>query len=397
MNNTRIIPQLEKNYIDTLYLTCDLSDFHTSVTDCNASYRSLHEYYLSSMAIDPNFLWEYFPQKNLTDLLKPIIDKNGYQWFKTPNYRLGLLIPEKYHNAKKLNWSTVIIQYDHTHIFSLNLQLKGLDLPFTSDRSLYKIKRIDVTKTIKHDVDLTKNHGYLTRTHDDPFNPTRHINTVYLGNRSNGKVFRLYPKTVELLETKNSHKTELYAQFFGDIENLYTFELELNRKYLTKYLGISILSDLPKLIPASQNIISQIRIVENTPRNRYLHSQKHGNRIKALVLTDYVDYERPLRKTYIPSKTYAQQKMLTVQNNYFDSMNIPKTTSLLLQFTLETLSQYMDINGQEITLSLSDSVHNDELQQMHKKHSRLKYGETPDLDLASHNAFSLLQVERLCS
>ncbi len=184
-------------------------------------------------------------------------------------------------------------------MFTLDHDLTALDLPFGTDRTKYHIKRIDITKIAKHDEDYTKNYGYLS-----PYRTQDIVNgTIYLGNRKNGNVFRMYDKTKELMTDTKDHpidykKIELLSSYFGSIENLYTYELELHRSQLKGTLGIETLADLPKVYAANKNIVGKIRFYRDNDRNKRLIRNNHRDRVSCRRLTDFVEYKRIAKKKY---------------------------------------------------------------------------------------------------
>ena len=145
MNDKRIITEKELNYIETLYLYCNIEDFlsDTEYNHPTYNYWSMKKYIEDTMLHSAEYLNE----------------AKGRSWYKFPNYRMGIM---EYDTAKKANQFNCIIQYEHHHLFSLGKNLQGLDLPFDGTFSQYHIKRIDITKIAKHDEDYTTNYGYLS-------------------------------------------------------------------------------------------------------------------------------------------------------------------------------------------------------------------------------------------
>lgn len=188
MNDKKIITEKEKNYIETLYLNFNL---HT----------------LMSSDEDHPTVKHYNVLSYMNDVMLPdaecLAEADGRLWYQFKNYRLGLM---DYDKAKRANQFTCVIQYEQHHLWTLDKALTGLDLPFPAPRDLYHIKRIDITKIAKHERDYTIDHGYLSPFKGHPLRPNRKESTVYLGSRQNGCLFRMYPKTVELIETKNFKK-----------------------------------------------------------------------------------------------------------------------------------------------------------------------------------------------
>ncbi len=310
MNDKKIITQNEKNYIETLYLYCNIEDFAST----KENHPTLNYYNMMSYISD-----------TLLHSAQYLNEAKGRSWYRLPNYRIGIM---DYDTAKKANQFNCVIQYEFDHLFTLDKNLTSLDLPFDGSLSDYHIKRIDITKIAKHDEDYLTNYEFIS-----PYRRNDRVNgTVYLGNRKAGNVFRMYNKTKELLDTENNKKIQVLTQYFGDIENLWTYELELSRSFLKNSLGIETLADLSKVYQAHKNIVGKIRFYDNNDKNKKLVSQKHGDRIKALFLADFVEYERIEKKKYTPSFDYAVEQMVKLVDTYAEKMDIEKTNEIYMKF-----------------------------------------------------------------
>ena len=376
IKDTVIIPEKERNYIDTLYLACNIQDFGDTVKN-----HSTYNYYLMKEYLKRHYLEgsEYLGSSA------------GREWYKTDNFTLGLM---EHDTAKKANQPNCVIQYEHSHIFPLDQNLTGIELPFSDDRSKYKIKRIDITKTLKIDTDYTVNHGYISPFKSDPLNPARHENTVYLGSRKNGNVFRMYPKTIELLETKNYQKIALYSQYFGSIENLYTFEHELHRSYLKEVLGIDTLAELDRVWAASQNIVSKIRIFEYNDKNKKLLRQNNRQRIKAMVLTDYVGYDRPIKKKYKRSYSAMIRRIKSEIDAYLDSGEKEDDLSFWIGLIYD-LTYDITKDGKELQIWVNDSDRAAEMAKMRAKWQLARDNQTNELEKEAERFFGdFLSSER---
>ncbi len=383
--DTVIIPKKEYNYIDTLYLSCNLQDHYPK-----SGYEGN-----DVVKFDEHLRYHYqrrFLESVYLFGVAPLGEGSGYEWYQLPNYRLGLMDYEK---AKRANLPNCVIQYEHNHIFDLDHDLTGLDLPFTEDRELYMIKRIDITKTAKLDTDYTINHGYISPYRGDPLNPKRYGEdslTVYLGSRKGGNLFRIYNKTAELLDTKNYEKIALYSRLFGTIEGLYTFEHELHRKYLKEVLGIDRLSDLDKVWIASQSIVSRIRIFPITDHNRKLIEQNNRKRVEAMVLSPFVEYDRPERKRYKRSYKAMLKRMKAELEAYLQSEEGREWESLdgYILLIYDLLEDRMD--GKDLTVYVNDSERVKELKEMHRRHQAMRDGQTDDLEREAAARFAPLQA-----
>ena len=309
---------------------------------------------------------------------------NGYEWYQLPNYRVGLM---DYQKSKRANQPNCVIQYEYGHLWRLPQNLDGLELPFKQDRTLYMIKRIDLTKTAKLDIDYTKGHGYISPYRTDPLNPTRHENTVYLGSRKGGNLFRMYPKTIELLDTKNYDKISKYSQYFGTIEGLYQFEHELHRKYLKDVLGIDTLAELDKVWEASQSIVSRIRIFPINDYNRKLIEQSNRKRVKAMILTPYKEFERPERKRYKRSYKAMVKRMKLELDSYLESEE-GKEWESISNYMLLVYDLFEDrLDGKDLTMWIDDSERVKDLKEMNIKHQAMRDGETNVLEIEAQKHF----------
>ena len=369
-----IIPQKERNYIDTLYLSCNLQSHY--------AWESIN-----GVSMGEHLRYEY-QRKTLEHLYLlgtgTLGTANGYEWYQLPNYRIGLM---EYEKAKRSNQPNCVIQYEHDHLWELDQSLNGLDLPFSKDLTKYMIKRIDLTKTAVIDTDYTIDHGYISPFRTDPLNHTRHENTVYLGSRKNGNVFRMYPKTKELMDTKSYDKIAKYSAYFGTIENLYTFEHELHRSYLKETLGIDTLAQLPKVWRASANIVSKIRIFEYTDRNKKLLRQNNRQRIEAMILTPFVEYDRPEKKKYKRSYKAMVRRCRAEIDAYLKSEEGREEESLAFYAKLQFDLMHDVIDGDNIEFTVTDSDRKIEDKAMRAKWEAMKDGQTNELELEAQKRF----------
>lgn len=375
MTDTKIITEHELNYIETLYLSCNLEDFISMLEfndyDLNIdivphrAYTLMMDIVIDHLIIEAEYLGE----------------SKGRVWYRFLDYRIGIM---PYDRAKKANQYNCVIQYEQHYMFTLNKNLDGIKLPFNGDRSQYKIKRIDVTKIAKHKADYIENHWFIS-----PYRKVRYEQgTIYLGHRNNGNVFRLYNKTKELLDTENDRKIELLTKYFGDIENLWTYELELSRSYLKENLNIDTLADLDKVYLAYKNIVGQIRIYDNNDRNKKLVAQGKRERIKAFVLSDFEEYERVEKKKYDPSFDYLINGMKKRIKKFYENMEIELSPSEFIRI-VSALSEGVDFEGKELTINFENSDIEVEKAQMTAKHERIRASQGNDLEIESKRYFGV--------
>ena len=379
MNDKKIITEKERNYIETLYLYFNLECASDDV-DWDSSYR-----YYNVLSFMKSCMFPSSEKLSFAD---------GRDWYRFENYRIGIM---DYNKARIANQFNCVIQYEQHHFWTLNKNLDGLDLPFDVDRKYYHIKRIDITKIAKHDTDYTINHGYLSPFRGHPLRPNRKEETVYFGNRKNGNLFRMYPKTLELLANKNYKKIALLSEYFGDIKNLWTYELELRRKYLKGTLGIETLADLSKVWEANSNIVGKIRFFKDTPKNRNLLNSNNQDRIKALRLTDFEDYDRLEKKRYTPSFNYLIKNIVKHADTYLDSMGIEKTNDAYIKIANAFLLQRVSYKGKDFVITFEDTPLSLELDEMTTKHALLRDNQTNELELEAKRHFGAFVPSKFVS
>jgi hypothetical protein len=196
----------------------------------------------------------------------------------------------------------------------------------------------------------------------------------------------MYPKTIELLDTKNYQKIALYSQYFGDIENLYTFEHELHRSYLKEILDIDKFSELAQVWTASQNITSKIRIFKDTDKNRNLVKNRNYGRIKAMVLTDYVEYNRPEKKKYKRSYSAMVRRMKSEINAYLKSGEMEDNLTFWVGLIYD-LPNDITKDGKELQIWVNDSDRTVEMDKMRAKWQLLRDNQTNELEKEATRLF----------
>ncbi len=376
----KIITQKELNYIETLYLYCNLEDFCTGITypsayttipleDIGAStkYKKTLEYYYDTLLSSAEYLGE----------------SHGRMWYKMPNYRLGIM---EWETAKKSNQFNVEIQYEQSHMFSLEPNLKGLELPFDGNLNQYHIKRVDVSQVVKTKEDYLTNKKYISPYRvEDRITKNGKVETVYLGHRKNGNVFRMYNKTIELLTDNKDHpidykKIELFSSYFGGIEDLYTFELELHRKYIKKTFGIDTLDDLKKIYKVYHEMVGKIGIYEDNDKNRRLALSKNHKKIKCLYFTEYKEFKRVLQKRYKPSKYYAIDKAVHAVEGYERAKgNLTEAEKILI---IDEISN--KILGKDIEINIIGDTDEEKLNQ---KIETIRDNQSDELGKEAYKAF----------
>ncbi len=367
----KIITEKELNYIETLYLYCNLEDFIEQI-----DFLTIGE--VSSEDIQPSILYKHalsYYHDTLLTSAEYIGEANGRSWYRTSNYRIGIM---EYELAKRSNQFNVEIQYEQSHMFALEPNLKGLDLPFGDELNKYHIKRVDISQVVKTKEDYLTNKKYISPYRiEDRVTKNGKVETVYLGHRKNGNVFRMYNKTIELMTDNKDHpinykKIELFSKYFGDIEDLYTFELELHRKYIRKTFGIDTLEDLDRVYKAYHEIVGKIGIYEDNDKNRKLVKQNHRDRVECLYFTEYKEFKRTAQKRYKSSKHYAIDKAVNAVESYSKSVgHVTEGEKLLM---LDEIA-YRILN-KDVEIDIGCSPYDE----MREKHEVMRLNQSNDLE-----------------
>jgi hypothetical protein len=400
MSNTHILAEKELNYIETLYLYCNLEDFieyESKALDWligtvnNHTNRIVTKKDIDNLYANERYdmMVEYI-EDNILYSANSLGFSNGREWYDLGYCRIGIM---DYDLAKRSNQFNVEIQYYQSHMFSLGAKLEGLLLPFDGSFNQYHIKRIDLTKVVKTKYDYLTNHSFISSYRSiSRFGNDFKTETVYLGKRKNGNVFRMYNKTIELQTDTKEHpidykKIEIFSKYFGDIEDLYTFELELHRKYLKSNFDIDRLSDLEKVYRVYSEVVGKIKIYEDNDYNRKMVSQKNHGRIKEFfVFTDYIEYKRVEKKKYKPSKEYLIDRIVKNINAYEKSLSVKmeEYEKIILVDSIVTSI----FGNKEISIEINDSADVVEYKQFMKKIEIIRSNQDNSLFIEAKKAFS---------
>jgi len=314
-------------------------------------------------------------------------DSSGRMWYKFDNYRLGIMDFDK---AKKSNQFNIEIQYTQSHMFKLGKRLDGLDLPFDGDFNQYHIKRIDVSQIVKTPHDYLTNHNFISpyRTIDRISN-SGITETVYLGHRKNGNVFRMYNKTIELkVDTKekpmNYEKIAMFTEYFGDIEDLYTFELELHRRYIKPTFGIDTLADLEKVYSSYHEIVGKIKIYEDNDQNKKNVKLKNHARIDTMQFTEYKEFQRLTKKRYKPSKEHLINRAVEMYGRFSDSLKGEITESDKLFIVDQITSR---IIGKSYSYEITESEETEKFNNMLERIEKERFYQDNALEKEALRAF----------
>jgi hypothetical protein len=404
MINDKIVTEKQLNYIETLYLYANLEDFveyESNALDWLLGEVNQHTHkmigrkdILNLYSSEKYSLMMDYIYDTMLHSAEFLGDSKGRAWYKFTNYRLGIM---DYDTAKKSNQFNIEIQYTQAHMFTLDPELKGLELPFDGTIDQYYIKRIDVSQIVKTPIDYLTNYNYISPYRAmDRFSKNGRTETVYLGHRKSGNVFRMYNKTIELNVDTKDHpidfkKIELFAGYFGDIEDLYTFELELHRKYFKSTFGIDTLADLDKVYKAHKEIVGKIRVYEDNDYNRKLLMDNNRDRIDSLFFVEYEEFKRVLKKKYKTSERYMVDKAVGAFNRYEDSLDEP--LSLGSKFGIIDMILSRILGDKDVTIEFDDSDCVKEYNAFIDKAQLLRGNHDDQLFKESNEAFSPIMLQ----
>ena len=346
------------HYIETLYLQTNL---HSHI-EGELPNDKKHKIALDKLFDDVLFNAEY------------VGTSKGREWYRADNYRIGVITD--YDKAIKSNWYTCLIQYEQHHMWACMADIDLLELPLANDKSLYKIQRADATLIYKSDIDYLNGYGVISKYRKQhTIDKSGVIETKYLGTRSSGNMVRWYNKTNELKQTENYKKIELLSRYFGDIENLFTIELEMNREYLFRTMNIDTLKDLSRVKDAYKNIVGSMRVYELNTENELNLKNNNSSRIEGFRFAEWVEYKRIAKKSYKPSKSYLVDRMKKSSLRYIESMKVKNEdiNKELLSIVNELIGALDLTNGKEdMIISYEPTMLSEELKEMREKHERVR-------------------------
>ena len=411
MSDTHILSEKELNYIETLYLYANLQDFVSSGIreKYNDNWSKHWSFFIEELggfdkfelavsnSVDSDcyeFMYDYYYDTLLSqsDFLG---FSNGRYWYDLKYCRIGIM---DYDLAKKSNQFNVEIQYYQSHMFILGSRLSGLKLPFDGTLNQYHIKRIDLTKVVKTNHDYLTNYSFISPYRSIArFGNDCKTETVYLGTRKNGNVFRMYNKTIELQVDTKEHpidykKIEMFSKYFGNIENLYTFELELHRKYLKSSFEIDTLSDLDKIYKVYSEIVGKIKIYEDNDYNRNLIKNNHRDRIKKIyTFTEYIEYKRVAKKKYKPSESYLIDGIVKNINAYEKSLSVKMKEYEKINLIDKIVTSIFD--SKDISIEINDDEDIIEYREFLDKVKKIRANQSDGLFKEANKAFSPIYAQ----
>lgn len=289
---------MKTTHIDTLYLSLDCE---------------LNEYYdiLNILADTPS-----------------LGSSAGKHWYDLGYCRIGHSDWDMCQTSKNYPFT---IQYTFEYLYQTSIidDVTNLKLPFDLDINKYLVKRLDLNVTmIKKDniMDMLFISKYFKKGnnyYDGAFNNE----TINLGLRRTGKTFRIYNKSKELNDKKNFIKCDMIKDKFGTLDNLYSIEVEVHRKYIiSRTDSDGSLAEWTDVIDIAKTMLGSVQYCKNTPANKKNILNKHYNRVKFNNMTDYID-----NINFIDIKKYKKNKI-----NLLDTM-------------MKVLDQYNNYDGEKLS------------------------------------------------
>ena len=263
----------------------------------------------------------------------------GYHWFLLPNFgRIGVIAD--YENIYRANAYSFIIQYDNEYL--LKESINNLDIfPKKIDTLIFprletKIKRIDFSIITNDTRILSDSVDSLSRYRSQTvIKKGDRVETVYLGKRANGKVFRYYRKDIELMQDKNILKADYFRFYFPDIDfnkPVMVAELELHRKHLMPKYGINGFADWNKILTLFRQNFMDIKFYVKNDENIRLIEQRHHDKVETICF-DFVVKKKleQNRDQYKPSLSFLFSRVDKIIQKFLDrtGKSITKTELLL--------------------------------------------------------------------
>lgn len=284
------------NYIDTLYLSKNVGDYSD---------------YLNTVS----YLIDLVDESNATFLATA----GGRTWYQFRDFKVGIM---DYEQSKKSNNFQFMVQYKSIYLMNLGYYdstYSSIVVPFGQPNE-WDINRIDLTEINNLNLlDRIPLSSYRKKTY---FKNGMEVETLYLGNRKNGNVFRGYNKSLEMKKKQSFDKMEFLSQIFDKEDILYTYELELHRSWLREKAQITSFKDLSKIFTIWNKIVGSIKWVEDTELNHRLISTRKRERInddEIIVLADYQEFDyKEIKRNSTPSKYFlfdAMDRMLKGYNS----------------------------------------------------------------------------------
>lgn len=234
--------------------------------------------------------------------------------------------------CQKSNNYPFVVEYNFEYLYQTDLlsDWKQIELPFGDCFfEQYLIKRIDYNITFQEkDCELLQK-IFVSPYFQKPWlslDGSYNTETVNLGYRKTGKGFRLYNKTKELSDKKNFIKCDMLRNTFGSLDNLYSLEVEILRKYiLSRTDSKGRLCDFEAVVELAKHLLGSIKYCDWTEKNLKLMRSKNYNKITFDYIEKYVgDIEFKSVKKYQKSTDGLLKVVdnLISQFNAYDGSNL---------------------------------------------------------------------------
>ena len=316
-------------YIDTLYLAWNIKELHLIDSYETLFFNSYGAEYIGTA--------------------------NGYNWFNTPIGRFGII--DNKDNVFIAKLPAFVLQYNNKYLLDNTIDnvrnvvtLDTLVLP--AKEAI--VRRVDfsiITQDVRYfDMDIVSRVRTKTVMEKNGI-----VETVYLGKRAGGKVFRYYRKDLELLQDKNLAKKDYFAYMFSDIDfnaGVTVLELELHRKFLRDKYNYNYLQDIDTLISIVNRELENYKFYEPTDKNIKFVEQNNYSLIDYLPILQF-----PLKnkkevvrvvKTYRPSFSLLYSRLNKIVTNYIDSTGVKISKSEVLLNVFNKELELQKVTGMEL-------------------------------------------------
>ena len=250
----------------------------------------------------------------------------GRSWYEVDGNRVGICDAEQ---AKKMNTFPFLIQFSKKNCHEHN---------FTSYDDSYDYRKMSIQR-IDTAVIFQKSDFKLELEIISPFRSrstigtSTEIETVYLGKRSTGKVLRVYNKTIELDATSNYKQMDMLSSYFGSLDNLFTIELELHRKFIMSKFGDVTIGSLSNLVNYSCSVLSTVTFFPNNALNlNRFNNQNYDlieDKFSIFVEDEYYICTYDRYSNNIPSLHNLTKKINKQILAYADNMGLDSTSDYL--------------------------------------------------------------------
>lgn len=261
--------------------------------------------------------------------------------------------------CQKSNNYPFVVEYNFEYLYQTDLlsDWQQIELPFGDilfDDCLfedYLIKRIDYNITFQmEDCELLQK-IFVSPYFQKPWlslDGSYNTETVNLGYRKTGKGFRLYNKTKELSDKKNFIKCDMLRNTFGSLDNLYSLEVEILRKYILQRTDCKgRLCDFEKVVELAKHLLGSIKYCDWTEKNLKLMRSKNYNKITFDFIAKYVgDIEFTPVKKYTKTTDGLLKVVdnLIAQFNSYDGSNL-SFDDLAKLVSMRDKNEYLDYDG----------------------------------------------------